>query len=449
MRSSLKEIPGPREVFLIGSIFRRFGSPLRFFEDISGRFGGMARFTLLGENFVLVSDPAVVEEILVEKHDCFHKGRALEQARMFLGNSVLVSEGAEHRRQRKLLQPAFHRERIAGYAKGMARLAEAWADQRKAGEELDMNGQMNRLTLEIVADTLFESTVKEDAKDVAESLTIVIENFNRLIMPFARFMRMLPTSQNRRIQEAEQKLNTTIYRIIRERRKSGEDRGDLLSMLLEARDAESEQAKLSDQEVRDQAMTLFLAGHETTANALAWTWHLLADDGAAPIRQRMLEEILEVIGKERSPGLEDAGKLVFTRAVMSESMRLYPPVWAMGRRVVKPVKLGGFNIPVKTIMVMSPYLIHRSGKYWKDPLEFRPERWLEPPDPTRPKFAYVPFGSGPRVCMGEAFAWTEGLIVLACLARRWSFEYVGEHAVPWPTVTLRQRGEMRMRVVAR
>ncbi len=448
MARPFHSIPGPSEPMLIGSVYRRFKNPLGFFEELSNEFGPMAKFSLFTESFVLVSDPAMIEEVLIEKHASFHKGRALEKARVFLGNSVLVTEENEHRRQRKMLQPAFHRERIARYALSMATIAENWALQRKAGEELDLAVHMNRLTLEVVAATLFGSTVKDEARQIADALGIIVENFTRLLMPFAQFIRLLPTSKNRRIKEAERHMNQAIYKIIRERRDAKSDRGDLLSMLLAAEDAETGQ-RLTDLEVRDQSMTLFLAGHETTANALNWTWHLLSQDSSDDIRRKLVAEVREVVGNDRIPGLDDVGKLVYTRAVLTEAMRIYPPVWALGRRAVKPVTIGDTEIRVGTILILSQIVTHRSPRYWPEPMAFRPERWTEPWPADRHKFAYLPFGAGPRGCMGEAFAWTEALLVLACTARRWGFRYSGtEQAVPLPTFTLRPQNGMKMRVLA-
>ena len=212
----------------------------------------------------------MVNEVLVTKQQAFRKGRALEGARVFLGNSLLVSEGEEHLRQRRLIQPAFHRGRIEGYVRVMAERAREWTEARHDGEPLDLAVEMNRLTLAVVGETLFGSQVDADAQAVAESLTVVIENFSRMLLPFWKLMRRLPTPANRRLREAQAQLDATIFRLIQDRRASGRDHGDLLSMLLAAEDADQPQQRLTDVEIRDQAMTLFLAGHETTANALAW-----------------------------------------------------------------------------------------------------------------------------------------------------------------------------------
>ncbi len=437
-------IPKPREIPVIGSAHRRFSGPLEFFRDLKEELGDAARFRLFRERFVLFSHPAMVNEVLVTKQHSFRKGRALEGARVFLGNSLLVSEGEEHTRQRRLIQPAFHRGRIAGYAQVMAEKARAWSDGQQAGREIDLAVEMNRLTLAVVAATLFGSEVEAEATDIAESLTVIIENFNRMLLPFWKFMRRFPTRANLRLRAAHQSLDATIYRLISERRKDGRDHGDLLSMLLAAEDAENPQKRLTDTEVRDQAMTLFLAGHETTANALAWTWHLLSlhDD----IRARMKAEIDAALGPDRLPGFDDMAKLPYTTAVFSEAMRIYPPVWVIGRRAMEDITIGDYEVPKRTIVIMSQYIIHRDERFWPGAMDFRPERWLDAQaQEARPKFAYFPFGGGARVCIGEGFAWAEGVLMLAVMARRWRFEPAADSNVAInPTVTLRPKHGLKM-----
>jgi len=437
-------IPSPREIPFVGSVHRRFGGPLDFFRDLKEKFGDAARFTLFNEHFILFSDPALVNEVLLTKQNSFRKGKALEGARVFLGNSLLVSEGEEHTRQRRLIQPAFHRGRIAGYAQIMAEKARLWTEAQQAGGEIDLAVEMNRLTLAVVAATLFGSDVDAEAGDIAESLTVIIENFNRMLLPFWNVLRRVPIPANLRLREAQKRLDATIYRLIAQRRREGRDHGDLLSMLLAAEDAENPQKRLTDTEVRDQAMTLFLAGHETTANALAWTWHLLTRH--EPVRAKMKAEIDAVLGADRLPGLEDTARLPYTTAVFSESMRLFPPVWVVGRRALEDVTIGDYEVPRRTIVITSQYIVHRDERFWPHALEFRPERWLdEQAQAARPKFAYFPFGGGGRICIGDAFAWAEGVLILAVMARRWRFEAVPGHVIEVnPTVTLRPKHGLKM-----
>jgi cytochrome P450 len=439
-------LPCPNELPGIGSVYRRFRSPLDFFVELKQKYGDAVRFSLFKEKFVMFSDPALVNEVLVTKQHSFRKGRALEGAKVFLGNSLLVSEGEEHTRQRRLIQPAFHRGRIAGYAQIMAEKTKQWIDAQHVSKEIDLAVEMNRLTLAVVTETLFGSEVDSSAHEIAKSLTVVIENFNRMLLPFWRFLSLIPTKGNLRLYHAKKHLEETIYGLISRRRKEGRDHGDLLSMLLAAEDAENPQKRLTDTEIRDQALTIFIAGHETTANALAWTWHLLTqhDD----IRRKMKAEIDAVLGPNRLPGLEDVAKLPYTTAVLSESMRIYPPVWVVGRRALEDVTIGDYQVPRRTIVITSQYLIHRDERFWPNPLEFRPERWLdEKAKEERPKFAYFPFGGGGRICIGDAFAWTEGAILLAVMARRWRFEPMADQVIDLSaSVTLRPKYGLKMTV---
>ncbi len=437
-----RSIPSPKEFPVIGSAHRRFKSPLNFFRELQRDFGDVARFRLFNERFLLCNDPAMVNEFLVTKQTSFRKGRALEGAKVFLGNSLLVSEGPEHARQRKLIQPAFHRGRIAGYAQVMAQRSAEWTSARREGEEIDLAVEMNRLTLAVVGETLFGSEVGGEAQEIAESLTVIIENFNRMLLPFWNLTRRLPTKANRRLHEAQRRLDETIYRVIAQRRADTRDHGDLLSMLLAAEDADDPRRRLTDAEVRDQAMTLFIAGHETTANALAWTWHLLAQN--EPVRARMQAEIDAVLGPERLPGFDDVARLPFTMAVFSESLRLFPPVWVVGRRALEDVTIGDVEVPARTIVLASQYLVHRDERFWPRAAEFLPERWLDE-TASRPKFAYFPFGGGARICIGDGFAWTEGVVMLAVMARRWRFEAVpGPEVEMNPSVTLRPKNGLKM-----
>jgi cytochrome P450 len=439
-------LPRPRELPWVGSIRRRFHSPLEFFAELQGEFGDAVRFRLFNERFLLLSDPALVNEVLMTKQDSFRKGRALEGARDFLGDSLLVSEGAEHLRQRRLIQPAFHRGRIAGYARVMAERAAQWRDARKAGEEIDIAVEMNHLTLDVVGETLFGSTVRGEAHEIAEALSSVIDNFGRMMLPLWRLLRLVPTAGNRKLAQSQKRLDEIILDLIARRRAEGKDRGDLLSMLLAAEDADNPAKRLTDREIRDQALTLFLAGHETTANALAWTWHLLSRHEAERVQMKAETDAVMLDG--RLPGLEDMGRLPYTTAILSESMRLFPPVWVVGRRAVEDVVIGDVEVPRRTIVVMSQYVIHRDERFWPDAREFRPERWLdEAAGAARPKFAYFPFGGGARICIGESFAWAEGVLMLAVMAQRWRLEPVPGHVIAMnPTVTLRPKHGLRMTV---
>jgi cytochrome P450 len=299
---------------------------------------------------------------------------------------------------------------------------------------------MTRLTLEIAAKTLFDADVAGDARDVGEALTVAHASYERRIAGVYPWPRWLPTPGNRRLLRAAACLDEIIYRFIAQGRQGGTDRHDLLSLLLHARDEEG--GRMTDQQVRDEAMTLFLAGHETTALALTWTGYLLAQHPEA--HDRLLDELRAVLGG-RAPSAADLPRLAFTEQVVLESMRLYPPVYAFGREALADCEVMGYAVPAKTTVFMSQWAMHRDPRWFPDPEKFDPARWAGGLAARLPKFAYFPFGGGPRVCIGNTFAMVEAVLVLATLARRFRFELVpGQEVVPWPSMTLRPRHGVRV-----
>ena len=312
-----------------------------------------------------------------------------------------------------------------------ARTASRWRD----GETLDISQEMMRLTLAIVGKTLFDTDVEAEADEIGAALTSVMELFDFLLLPFSELLEHFPLPHVRRFQKAKERLDATIYRIIEERRLSDQDRGDLLSMLLAARDEEGDGGQMTDLQVRDEVMTLFLAGHETTANAMTWTWYLLSQH---PDVEAKLHAELDAVLEGRPPTVEDVPRLRYTEMVLAESMRLYPPAWAIGRLALKDQDIGGYTISAKALVLLSPYVTHRDARYFPDPVRFDPERWTPEARESRPQFAYYPFGGGPRRCIGEGFAWMEGILLISALARNWRMRLVPGHKVEtMPVITLR------------
>ena len=364
-----------------------------------------------------------------------------------LGKGLLTSEGNFHRRQRRLSQPAFHRQRIAAYAQTMTEYAARRRDRWKEGEERDVAQEMMGLTLAIVAKTLFDADVETEAKEIGKALGEVLEMFSTFSSPLTEVLDKLPLPKNRRVQQAKLRLDETIYRIIEERRGESEDRGDLLSMLMLAQDTEGDGGGMSDEQLRDEVMTLFLAGHETTANALTWTWYLLSQH--PEIEARMHAEVDSVLDG-RLATVDDVARLTYTEMVLAEAMRLYPPVWVMGRRAVSGYKVGKFYVPAKSIILLSQYVMHHDERYYPEPERFDPERWTPEARAARPKYSYFPFGGGPRMCIGEQFAWMEGILLIATLAQKWKMRLVPGHPVKMqPLITLRPKHGMRMTIEGR
>lgn len=439
--------PGPRRSIRTLLVYGSGRDPLSFFGNLARTYGDLAHVHMAGEHVYLVNDPRAIRDILVTDQRLFMKGRGLDRAKRLLGEGLLTSEGAVHVRQRRLMQPAFHRDRIVSYASVMTEFADrvrgGWTD----GGTIDAAQDMARLTLGVVGKTLFDADVESQAKEVGKALAATMESFWLLMLPFPDLLERLPIPALRRSRAARETLDGIIYGMIAERRKSPSDRGDLLSMLLMAQDEEAGGQGMSDLQVRDEAMTIFLAGHETTANALAWTWYLLSQ--TPEVEAALHEEIDRVLGG-RLPTVADIPSLPYVEKVVTESMRLYPPAWIIGRRALGDYEVGEHLIPARSIVVMSPYLVHRDARYFPDPERFWPDRWTADFRARLQPFAYFPFGGGARRCIGESFAWMELVLVVSTIAQRWRLRLVpGRPVVPQPVVTLRVKGGLKMTTEAR
>ena len=434
--------PGPRSRYpgqLLIDIRRR--GVLPFLRDVLAPYGDVVHWKMPSEHMALVNHPDLIRDILVTHQKQFHKGRGLERARILLGNGLLTSEGDFHLRQRRLASPAFHRQRIATYAGAMTSYATRHAGSWRDGETRDITKDMMRLTLAIAGKTLFDADVEHEAAEIGEALTTSLKAFNLAMLPGSQFLMKLPLPSVRRFKQARERLDATIYRMIADRRASGGDRGDLLSMLMAATDTEGDGSGMTDEQLRDECMTIFLAGHETTANALTWTWYLLSQHPEA--EAKMHAEVDALAG--RVPTFDDMPALAYTRMVLAESMRLFPPAYALGRRALDSYDVGGYRLPPRTVIFMSQFLVHRDPRWWPEPEQFRPERFAPDATESRPKFAYFPFGAGTRVCIGEQFAWMEGVLCLATIAQQWRFRLDPTQVVALePIITLRPRHGMRM-----
>ncbi|MDB4900438.1 MAG: Cytochrome [Gemmatimonadetes bacterium] len=411
--------------------------PLDFLPRLAREYGDVVGFEIAGQPIVLLSDPERIRDVLVTHGRSFHKGRGLERARLLLGEGLLTTEDDVHLRQRRLAQPAFHRARVAAYGETMAAYARRRTRRWRDGATFELKAEMAAYTLAVVGKTLFDADIEGEAHEIGEALAAAIAAFNFMAVPFSELFLRLPIPVARRFRRGRARLDATIYRLIAERRASREDRGDLLSMLLLAQDSEGDGGGMSDLQLRDEAMTLLLAGHETTANALTWAFYLLSRH--ADVLDRLHAEVDALGG--RTLGADDVARLPYTRAVLAETMRLYPPAWIVGRRALGEYALGEHLLPPRTIVLMSQWIVHRDPRWWPDADAFRPARWLpEGSDSVaaRPKFSYFPFGAGTRVCIGEQFAWMEGILALATIAQEWRLTLVpGAPIVPRPIVTLR------------
>jgi cytochrome P450 len=442
--ATASKAPGPKLPPIQQLLYRPGGgAPLPFFQNLARTYGDVVTYRMAGEEVFLISDPHLIKDILVTHQRQFIKGRGLQRTKRLLGEGLLTSEGAHHLRQRRLMQPAFHRDRIAGYGRTMVEYADRLRTQWTEGATVDVAHEMMRLTLSIVGKTLFDADVEGQAADVREALAGVMESFWMMMLPFAQLIERLPIPQMQRVRSSRQRLDAIIYGLIAERRASSRDHGDLLSMLLAAQDKD-DGARMTDRQVRDEAMTIFLAGHETTASALTWIWYLLS---RAPDVERRLHQELEQVLQGRLPSVADLSALRVTEQVITESMRLYPPAWILGRRALEPYKMGPYVAPANALVLISPWVVHRDPRFFANPDRFDPDRWTPEFKAALPQFAYFPFGGGPRRCIGDSFAWMELALVVATIAQRWTLRLVPDHPVePHALVTLRTKHGMKMTI---
>jgi cytochrome P450 len=451
---------GPSGVGVVLALLSRREAPNTIFEAAARAHGPVTHIRMAGEHVYIVSDPDLVTEVFLTRAREVMKGRGLQAARPLLGNGLLTSEGEFHLRQRRLAQPAFHRTRIEGYADQMVaealRVSSTWTE----GDQVDMVEEMTALTLAIVGRTLFGTDLTGDAQVFGETLAELISGFGQLsAIGNERLVRALP--KGRRLLAQVQDLDAVVQRIIDEHRAdavAGAERNDLLSWMIAARDSEGAEQfgeVMTDEQLRDEVMTMVLAGHETTAMALSWIWWQLSANPA--VADRMHDELLEVLGEDlRPPCFDDLPQLSFTRAVVAETIRLYPPAWIMGRRLLTDMRIGGWDVPSGSIVLGSPWILHRDPRYWARATSFAPERWLDAQGhydesaPGAPRGAWIPFGFGNRRCIGEQFAWTEATLLVATLASRWRPTLVpGSKVETLAAVTLRPRWGLPMTLVRR
>jgi cytochrome P450 len=434
--------PGPPPRFLIGNLPLFSSDPLAIYTRWAREFGDIFYYRAGWIDVYFLNHPSLIESVLVSQSQNFAKDKVIQNSRWFLGEGLLTNEGSGWLRQRRLCQPAFHRERMASYGHTMAAYTEemlaAWQD----AEVRDIHQEMMQLTMRIVAKVLFSVEVKADTERVAAALNVLMRHTSggRMILP--PILRHVPVPALMRVKRAVRELDEIVNRIIRQRRASGQDTGDLLSMLMSARDEDG--SGMTDRQLRDEVLTFLLAGHETTAVSLSWTWYLLSQHSEVELKLR--EELRQVLGG-RTPQLEDLPRLLYTDKVVKESMRLYPPAWSLARTVAKEIELAGYQLPVGSNVVMSPWILHRDFRFFEQPGHFNPDRWTADAAQHLPKFAYFPFGGGPRLCIGASFAMMEANLLLAAIAQRFRLRLVPGHPVAaLPSITLRPRHGMRMSI---
>jgi cytochrome P450 len=448
--ASRRAAPGPRGHFLVGVLPELRRDPLALLTRLAREYGDVVHFRAGPIDVHLVTDPAGVQHVLQDNNRNYGKQtRGFQKLRLVLGQGLLTSEGDFWRRQRRIAQPGFHKEKIRRFADQMTRaterMLERWAarEPTAAGEPLDVAHEMMLLTLGIVGETLLSLDTTEESERVGAAVTVTLEHIQRRMFAMFPFVDTLPLPGNRRFRAAVRYMDHLVFKLIEDRRASGADPDDLLSMLMHARDDQSGEG-MSSRQLRDEVMTIFAAGHETTANALAWTFHLLSLNPA--VARRLRAELRQVLDG-RPPRYDDLAQLPFAAAVIQEALRLYPPAWVISRSAIGDDVVGGYDVRAGSIVVVSPYITHRREQSWPNPEGFDPERFMGERSSGQHRFDYFPFGGGPRQCIGNGFALMEAQLVLAAVAQRFELDALpGRAPVAEPLVTLRPRGGMPMRL---
>jgi cytochrome P450 len=444
--SRLKSPPRLRSHGLLGSASEMQRDPLKFLRE-TRQYGDIVRMRFVFSDAYLIYHPDSVKHVLQENNRNYNKDVfTYKLFRPFLGQGLLINDGESWLHQRRLMQPAFHRKRITAYGTIMTdatiALLERWKPYVEQDSSVDVAEEMMRLTLGIVGQTLFSINLSDETNTIGPALTTMLKLLgNYVYAPFPPIS--IPTTRNRRLLAANRSLEQVIYHIIAERRQQNRDTGDLLSMLLSARDEETGEG-MNDRQIRDELMTMLLAGHETTANTLTWTWFLLSQH--PEIEQRLYYEVDEVLGGAL-PTVEHLPDLKYTNMVLEESLRLYPPACILSRKAMADDELGGYPIQANSMILVSPYATQHHPDYWPDPERFDPERFTPERSVDRPHYAYFPFSSGPRMCIGSSFAMMEAQLILATIAQRYQLRMVPGHPVePQMLVTLRPKYGLRMTI---
>ena len=468
--------PGPNYK-MPGKLIRQFiHDPIKTLSTISQKYGDISYFKLgLKQHVYLLNNPDYIEKVLIYDHRNFKKGKRLQVAKNLLGEGLVTSEGDFHNHQRRLIQPIFHPRQIMSYANIMTDYAIRFRDRWKNEDIVDVSQEMMELTLGVICKSVLNYDVESEAKQVGKALTTTRNYSRRLQSPIGHVLDKIPIlPAPKGAREAIKELDSMVYGLISDRRinqQEGSDNkrlDDLLSRLLEAQDSNladpasldsaqsSSNSKMSDKQVRDEVMTMFIAGHETTSNALTWTFYLLSQ--YPDVEKKLHYEIDSVLGTidenghdgSKIPTTEDIPKLQYTENVLRESMRLYPPVWTMGRYVENDYHVGEYTIPAGSSILMSQYVMHHDPRYYEEPEQFNPDRWTAKFKTDLPRFSYFPFGGGIRACVGEPFAWMEGILIIATIAQKWTMHLVpGQRIKLDPAITLRPKYGMKMKLIRR
>lgn len=418
--------PGPKPIIPFGLLFSFRKDSIGFLRKIAKEYGDIVHFKIGPIRLVLLNHPVFIKEVLSTQHSNFIKGRPLKMTKELLGEGLLTSEGEFHKRQSQIIQPVFHRKMLESYAIEMTNCISELMNGWENGMKVDIRDEMAKMSMAIAGKTLFSIDLESEAPEIIHALNSASSLFGRVTVPFSEWLIKLPLPSTFRFYKAKARLDDTIYRMIDKRRQTKVDNGDLLSLLLSAQNNDVHGKGMSDKQVRDEALTLFLTAFDTTSNALNWTWYLLSQN---PDAEKELHVELEHILQGRIPTVEDIPQLKYTRMVFGEAMRIFPPSWVLARQAINDFQIDRYTIPGGTLILMSPYLIHHDSRFHADPDKFNPYAWDEHSRNQSSKYEYFPFGGGPRACIGQSFAWMEGVLTLATIAQFWQIKLVPEHPV--------------------
>lgn len=435
----IKRPPGPKGMPLIGSLFDFMKDRLGFLKMVREEFGDFAYFKLGPRHIYFINNPEFIENILVKDNRKFIKSKVLQRAKIIVGEGLLTSEKEKHLKNRRAIQPLFHNKAIPSYADIMVRETRELTEKWSGGNTIDLHNEMMKLTQTIVVKTLFGTELGGKTQELVKSLNYIMGMFPKIMMPFSELLDYLPIPSMNRLRKEMKFLDRTIYNLVNERRKTGDEKNDLLNVLLNTRDEEGNEF-FSDKQIRDEIITFFIAGQETTSNSLCWTYYLLSQN--PEYEELLLKEIDKVPG-ERPPTIDNINQLGIAENIFREALRMYPPAWVVARRATEDYEINGYTIPANSDIYMSQYVVHHDSRFFEYPYKFRPDRWDA--ESKLPRFAYFPFGGGPRRCIGEPFAYMEAVLIIAVISRKWKLELQPDFRVEMePFITIRPKYGMKM-----
>ncbi|MGI9553583.1 MAG: cytochrome P450 [Thermodesulfobacteriota bacterium] len=433
--------PGPKGIPFFGSAIPFFKDILGFLKNTAANYGDIAYFRLGNRKIYMINHPDDIQDVLITNNKNFLKSRALQRAKLVVGEGLLTSEGETHLKNRRSIQPIFHNRVVPEFADTMVNFTNDYISGWENSATMDIHREMMEITQQIVVKTLFDSEM-EDSSRLINSLSYVLNQFPRFLFPFSEYLDKIPIPSNIKCNEALKTIDDSLYKIIGQRKSNLSNRYDLLSLLLQLTENSNGNSSFDDIQVRDEVITFYIAGQETTSNALCWTWYLISQN--KEVEEKIDKEISEVLG-DRLPDYKDLGSLTYIQNTVKESLRMYPPAWVITRRAINDYKVGEYNIPSGADIYMSQYVVHYDKRFYSEPEIFNPDRWDNLKEKELHRFAFFPFGGGTRRCIGEPFAMMEAVLLIATIASKWKLRLEPDFKVEAkPLITLRPKYGLKM-----